>query len=132
MLQKCLTTTPCIKKNCTGKRNKDECTYCVYHIPSIYSLTIVCDSIKNDLIEFSRVDSELAKKKIMNKIFKKSRDLLWARDKYGDEILSEVLVLSGQEYQKFLNMLIQYLNTQTKMKSLEGDIRNARIHSNKK
>lgn len=123
---------PCIKKNCTGKRNKDECTYCVYHIPSIYSLTIVCDSIKNDLIEFSRVDSELAKKKIMNKIFKKSRDLLWARDKYGDEILSEVLVLSGQEYQKFLNMLIQYLNTQTKMKSLEGDIRNARIHSNKK
>ena len=68
----------------------------------------------------------------MNKIFKKSRDLLWARDKYGDEILSEVLVLSGQEYQKFLNMLIQYLNTQTKMKSLEGDIRNARIHSNKK
>lgn len=43
----------CIKSTCQNSHgNSDECAYCIYHIPSVYSLSVICQSIKEDTIIF--------------------------------------------------------------------------------
>lgn len=38
---------PCLKMTCQNRHGRnDECAYCVYHIPSIYTLSAICQSIK--------------------------------------------------------------------------------------
>ena len=113
---------PCIKIICNNSNgNKDECTHCIFHIPSIYSLSVICQSIKDDITSFKSVASEITRKKILSKLFKKSRDIIWAKQKYGDDILSEILAINGTDYDQFLLILGSFLNTHKIMQQVVGD-----------
>lgn len=113
---------PCLKTTCQNSHGRsDECAYCVYHIPSIYSLSAICQSIKEDINCYRYASNDITRKKIVSNIFKKSRDIIWARQKYGDDILQEILTISGTEFDQFLIVLENFINTQRKMKQLIGD-----------
>ena len=113
---------PCIKNICNYSHgNKDECMCCIFHIPSIYSLSVICQSIKEDINCYRSAVSDITRKKIISKLFKKSRDIIWAKQKYGDEILREILAINGTDYDQFLLIIENFLATQKKMKQIVGD-----------
>lgn len=113
----------CIKKVCINSQGKKEdCSYCLFHIPSIYSLSIICQSIKENINIYSTSTSNISRKKTINKIIKMARDLIWARDKYGDEILSEVLAISGTDFNLFMISLDNVLVKQNDKVRELGDL----------
>ncbi len=112
----------CIKKTCqSSQANKDDCTYCIFHIPSIYSLSIICQSISEDIYSYKNATRDITRKKIITKILKKSRDIIWARQKYGDEILQECLSICGADYEQFLTILNNFLKTNNKIYKIAGE-----------
>ncbi len=116
----------CIHNSCQKSQGRnDDCTHCIFHIPTIYTLTIICQSIQDDILCYQDATNEITLKKIINRIIKKSRDVLWGRQKYGDDVIREVLVISGTDYEHFLIILNNFHINQKKMEQIVGDKKDA-------
>lgn len=77
------------------------CFDCPYHIPSIYALTTLCESIMNDLSKYTTA-SKIKQFKLALSIDRKIVVLQEAIDKYGEEYIFNCI---GIDKEKFENAL---------------------------
>lgn len=120
---------PCINSNCTNYETSDatSCAFCIFHIPTVYSLVTICKSIKEDIKEYSALIKEqrsckVMKTRLMRRIIKKSVDIITAKKIYGDEILEEIFDISGLHYNAFMDMIREFNeNTQGLIEQTGGE-----------
>lgn len=108
----------CIREHCPKNGNKDMCLSCILHVPTIYSLTTICNSLKDDIEQYSKCNNEISKHKLEIKLIKKSRDLIWAQKKYGNLVLQEILNITAANYDNFLLLINNILKISTKTNNL--------------
>lgn len=88
----------CQRPDISSKEDEASCFECPYHIPTIYALTSLCESIIRDL---KRYKSELSipnKFKLELSIHKKKLVLKEATDKLGNEYVFNCLGISREDY----------------------------------
>lgn len=94
------------KKGCQ-KQNFDNCFECPFHIPSIYALTSLCESIKQDFERFNISQCQATKIKVAIKIHRKNLVLIEAIDRFGEEYVFGCL---GISVENFIDLLSEIPN----------------------
>lgn len=88
------------KKGCQRPDLEDKggCSECPYHIPNIYALDLLCESIKKDIIKIQKTNIIPEKFKLSLAIEKKKIDILEAIKKYGKDYVYGCLGYSREEF----------------------------------
>lgn len=97
------TNVQCLFGDSECKRTElESCFECQYHIPSIYALTAICDSIKSDLIKYHNTNLTSVKFRLVQSINKKKVDIKAAINKYGLDYVYNCLGIEREEFKKLL------------------------------
>lgn len=91
--------------------NIDDCFDCQFHIPNIYALSSLCESLKKDFIKFNSSSRYLANRlKIALNIHKKKLVLLEAIQKFGQEYVLSCINMTLDELIDNLSEIPDILN----------------------
>ena len=91
---------------CKTSANEDEisCFDCPYHIPSIYALTTLCESIVNDLKKYQTA-SRVKQFKLCLSIDRKVMLVKEAIEKYGEEYVYNCIGIDRETFMKKVDMV---------------------------
>ena len=97
------TNVQCLFGDSECKRTElESCFECPYHIPSIYALTAICDSIKSDLIKYHNTNLMAVKFRLVQSINKKKIDIKAAINKYGLDYVYNCLGIERDDFKRLL------------------------------